>query len=85
MSHMINVLNSFRANGDICSWADLEGGQGVRTPLKTHKNIGFHSNTGPNPLKNQKAIKPVFNVGPSSQFIVTPAQCYLNGVSLAGR
>ena len=22
------------------------GGQGVRTPLKNHKNIGFHINTG---------------------------------------
>ena len=24
------------------------GGQGIRTPLKNHKNIGFLSNTGPN-------------------------------------
>ena len=29
------------------------GGQGVRTPLKNHKNIGFSSNTGPDPLKNR--------------------------------
>ena len=35
-------------------------------PLKNHKNIGFHSNTGPDPLKKHKATKPVFNVGPSS-------------------
>ena len=28
------------------------GGQGVRTPLKNQKNIGFSSNTGPDPLKN---------------------------------
>ena len=50
--------------------ADPEGGQGVRTPLpeKSQKNIGFLSNTGPNPLKNHKATKPAFNVGP---FIVT--------------
>ena len=29
-------------------------GQGVRTPppLKNHKNIGFSSNTDPDPLKN---------------------------------
>ena len=33
--------------------------------LKKHKNIGFLSNTGPNPLGNHKAIKPAFNVGPS--------------------
>ena len=45
------------------------GGQGVRTPpppLKNHKNIVFRSNTGPDPLKNLKATKPVFNVRPSS-------------------
>ena len=36
--------------------ADPEGGgQGVRTPLKNNKNIGFLSNTGPDPLKNQEA------------------------------
>ena len=42
------------------------GGQGVRTPLKNHKNIGFLSNTGPDPLKNHKATKPAFNFGPLS-------------------
>ena len=35
-------------------------------PLKNHKNIGFLSNTGPDPQKNHKATKPVFNVGPPS-------------------
>ena len=29
-----------------------------------HKNIGFLSNTGPDPLKNHKATKPLCNVGP---------------------
>ena len=48
------------------SWADPEGGQGVLTPLKNHKNIGFLSNTGSDPLKNHKATKPTFNVGQSS-------------------
>ena len=33
---------------------------------ENHKNIGFLSNTGPDPLNNQKATKPAFNVGPSS-------------------
>ena len=28
-----------------------------------NKSIGFLSNTGPDPLKNQKATKPAFNVG----------------------
>ena len=37
-----------------------------RHPLKNHKNIGFLSNSGPDPLKNYKAAKLAFNVGPSS-------------------
>ena len=39
---------------------------GSGPPLKNHKNIGFFSKTGPDPLKNHKAAKPAFNVGPSS-------------------
>ena len=40
------------------------GGQVVRPPLwEITKNIGFLSNTGPDPLKNHKATKPAFNVG----------------------
>ena len=35
-------------------------------PLKNHKAIGYLSNTSPDPLENQKATKPAFNVGPSS-------------------
>ena len=30
------------------------GGQGVRTPQKIHKNIGFHGNIDPDPLKVAK-------------------------------
>ena len=53
------------------SWiSDMGGsrgeGQGVRTPLKNHKNIGSLCNTGLDPLKNHKATKSAFNVGPSS-------------------
>ena len=33
------------------------GDKGSGTPLKNHKNIGFLSNTGPNPLKIHKAAK----------------------------
>ena len=55
------------------SWADPVGGggggdRGVQSPpppLKNHKNIGFLRNTGADPLKNHKATKPAFNVGPS--------------------
>ena len=39
------------------------GGRGPGPPLENHKNIGFLS---PDPLKNHKATKPAFNVGPSS-------------------
>ena len=42
------------------------GGQGVRTPPEKSQKIGFLSNTGPDPLKNHKATKPAFTVGPSS-------------------
>ena len=42
------------------------GEQWVRTPLKNHKNKGLLSNTGSDPLKNHKATKPAFNIGPSS-------------------
>ena len=35
-------------------------------PPEKSQNIGFHSCTGPDPLKNLKATKPAFNVGPSS-------------------
>ena len=35
-------------------------------PPEKSQNIGFRSNTGPDPLKNGKATKPAFNLGPSS-------------------
>ena len=45
------------------AWADPEGGgggdKGVRTSLKNHKNIGFLSNTGPDPLENHYATNPL--------------------------
>ena len=42
------------------------GGLGVQTPPEKSQNIEFRSNTGPDSLKNHKAFKPAFNVGPSS-------------------
>ena len=44
--------------------ADPEGDRGSGPPLKNHRNIGFLSNTSPDP-ENLKATKPAFNVGPS--------------------
>ena len=42
------------------------GTGGLDPPLENHKNIGFLSNTGLDPLKNHKATKPAFNFGPLS-------------------
>ena len=61
------VLNSSThcTEGRMCG--SRGGGARVRTPapLKNHKNIGYLSDTGPDPLKN-KAAEPAFNGGPSS-------------------
>ena len=55
------------------------GGGGSEPPtLNNHNNIGFVSNTGPDPLKITKLTG-------KQAFIGTPAKRHLNGVSLAGR
>ena len=48
-----------------CADPEEGGGRGSRPPEKS-QNIGYLSNTGPDPLKNHKATKPSVNVGPSS-------------------
>ena len=62
--YIIQVSNNLSRS----AWADPEGGTGGPDPhpIKNHKNIGFLCNTRPDPLKNYKATKPAFNVGPSS-------------------
>ena len=56
---MLGNSHSVNSFPDAC--ADPEGGgQGVRTPpppLENYKNIGFLSNTGPDPLKMKKVNK----------------------------
>ena len=54
------------------------GGTGVRTipPLKNHKSIGFLSNSGPDPLRNQHSILAHHQNASETPF---------NGVSLADR
>ena len=43
------------------------GNRGSRPPPpENYENVGFLSNTGPDPLNNHKATKPAFNVGPST-------------------
>ena len=44
------------------SCADREGGGGAGDQ-KNHKNVGFLTNTGPDPLKNYKVAKPVLARG----------------------
>ena len=50
----------------------MRGSSGGSKVFQTHptpeklQNYGFISNTCPDPLKNHKATKPAFNIGPSS-------------------
>ena len=79
-AHFSTVVTAASVNA--CTSGSRGGrGHGFRTPLENHKNIGFLSNN-PDPLKNHKATKPAFNVGPS--FARQP-NAILNGLSLAGR
>ena len=50
-----------------CDQVTFQGSahEGVVFNLTNHKNIGFLSNTGPDPLRYHKATKTTFNVGPS--------------------
>ena len=52
-------------------------------PPENHKNKGFLSNTGLDPLKNHKATNPARIQ--CWAIIGSPAKHHLNGVSLAGR
>ena len=55
-----------------CHMRGFRGGnRGSGPPLKNHKNIGFLSNTGPDPLKKSQSHQASIQ--------------YLNGVSLACR
>ena len=68
------------------SCVNPEGGGGTGgldpPPWTINKKIGLLCNTCPDPLKNHKATKPAFNVGP---FSGTPAKRHLNGDLLVGR
>ena len=63
---LVHVIKGLKGKHS-CVDPEGGGGQGVWTPpLKNHKNLGFLSNTGPDPQKKHKASKPAFNVGPKS-------------------
>ena len=61
------------------------GGQGVKTPLKNHKNIGFLSNTCPDPLKNHKATKPDSMLGHHRQDSEMPFKWHFTGRLIMAR
>ena len=68
--------NSKGTGKTACTDPEGGGGQGIWTPLKKTQNIGFLSNTGPDPLKITKL--------PSLNSMLGHHR-HLNGVSLAGR
>ena len=68
-----------------CAAIGLYCTEAAPIPMKKSQNIGFLSNSGPDPLKNHKATKLAFNVGPLSARQQNTMFRHLNGVSLAGR
>ena len=71
-----------RFRGRCHPWADPEGGQGVRTPLKNQKNIGFPSNIDPDSLNSQSYQARIQSM---LAIIGTPAKRHFNSVPLVGR
>ena len=66
--HLVQQRKHFNNRIIIIKCADPEGGGGSGSvlPEKSQKNIGFLSNACPDPMKNHKAAKPAFSVGPLS-------------------
>ena len=58
------------------------GGQGVRTPLKNHKNIGFPSNIDPDPLKITKLPSQHSMVGHYRQWLMGRWWSIFSGISV---
>ena len=66
-SDQFHIIYMNKESGFLAHARIQRRGQGVRNSLlKNHKNIGFLSNTGSDPLKKHKATKPVFHDRPSS-------------------
>ena len=63
MQFRTNYLREMIINSIVLQHAQIQMEQG--SLLKNHKkNIEFLSNTGPDPLNNQRATEPAFNCGP---------------------
>ena len=73
-THMITHYKS------MCGSRGEYRGSGPPT-LKNHKNIGFSSNTGPDPLEKSQLLSQLSMLGHHQPASETPS----NGVSLAGR
>ena len=76
----VQLRPDFKRTGAAVWQARIQrGGGGARDPdaLESYKNLGFHSNTDPDPLENHKATKPAI-IGP-------PAKRHLNGAALTDR
>ena len=66
MKHIFD-LKKFKILKLVMRGPRVRGGAGGRdTPHEKSQNYRVFSNTGPDPLKNYKAIKPAFHVGPST-------------------
>ena len=52
------VSKSFPGKKHVRIQRGVGEGRWSRSPLKNHRNIGFHSNSGPDLLKRHKATKP---------------------------
>ena len=59
--------------------------QGIRTPLKNHKNIGFFSNTVPDRVKNHKATSQHSMLGHHKHANKTPFTWYFTGMPIISR
>ena len=65
--------------------ADPERGQWDPDPLKNHKNIGFLSNTGPDPLKITKVPSQHSMLGHYRYASKTPFKCRFTGGTMMAR
>ena len=86
--HPVNQTKAFNLQSCLISCADPEGGgAGVWTPpLKNHKNLGFLSDSGPDPLKIHKATEPAFSMlGHHQHASKTPFKWHFAGGQMMAR
>ena len=80
------LLSHRSSQGLPCADPEGVGDRGSGPPAEKSQNIGYSSNTGPDPLKIHKATKPAFNVFLSNHrhVSVTPFKwCFAGGPMMA--